>query len=48
MILSFFQIVIYLDELDRHSKQVSRFSSLQRTRDTRYHVKDSKDVSSKN
>jgi len=44
-ILSFSQIVIYSDEVDRHSKQVSRWVfSLQCIRGTRYRVKDSKDV----
>jgi len=52
MILSFSQIVIYLDEVD-HSKLtqnrlVAGFSSPQRTRGTRYYVKDSRDVNSKN
>jgi len=51
MILSFSQIVIYLDEVVTQNRLVfatAGFSSLQRTRGTRYYVKDSKDVNGKN
>jgi len=49
MILSFSQIAIYLDEIDRqHSWLVAGFSSLQRSRGTTYSVQDSINVNSDN